>query len=94
MGLDDLRQKIDAIDRDLVDLFQRRMDLSAEIARYKQEHNLPIHDPAREEQKLRDLSALDIKGREASLCALYCLIFELSRAEQEQILKLPSEQVQ
>jgi len=56
MDLQELRKKIDEVDDDLVRLFQQRMDVSAEIARYKKENNLPVHDPAREREKLYKLS--------------------------------------
>ena len=88
MGLQDLRKKIDDIDNDLLELFQKRMDISAEIARYKLENKLPVYDPAREQQKLHELSGKAKKGGEAYVTALYSLLFELSRAEQERILKL------
>ena len=91
MDLQELRQKIDEIDDGLVDLFQKRMDVSAEIARHKQEQNLPVHDPARERQKLYDLSGKVKEGRESYVTALYSLLFELSRTEQERILKPASE---
>ena len=84
MDLQELRGRIDEIDNNLVDLFQQRMDVSAEIARYKQRHNLPVHDPARERQKLHDLCGKTEEG--SYITALYSLIFELSRAEQERIL--------
>ena len=86
VDLQELRQRIDEIDNGLVDLFQQRMDLSAEIARYKRERKLPIHDPARERQKLYDLSGTVREGREAYVTALYSLLFELSRADQEKAL--------
>ena len=86
MELKELRQKIDEIDDGLVDLFQQRMDVSAEIAQHKQENNLPVHDPAREREKLYELSGKVKEGREAYVTALYSLLFELSRADQERIL--------
>ena len=85
MDLQELRGRIDEIDNNLVDLFQRRMDISVEIARYKQQNNLPVYDPVRERQKLHELSGKAKEGREAYIAALYSLIFELSRAEQERI---------
>ncbi|MCL2066549.1 MAG: chorismate mutase [Treponema sp.] len=91
MHLQDLRKKIDEIDEGLVDLFQQRMDVSAEIARHKQENNLPVYDPARERQKLHDLSGKVKEGRQAHITALYSLLFDLSRAEQERILSPASE---
>ena len=86
MDLRELRGRIDEIDDGLVDLFQRRMDVSAEIALHKRQNNLPVYDPARERQKLYDLSGKAGESREAYITALYSLIFELSRADQERIL--------
>ena len=86
MDLQNLRKKIDEIDNDLIDLFQKRMDVSAEVALYKQKNNLPVYDPAREQQKLHEISCKVKKGGEAYITALYSLIFELSRTEQERII--------
>jgi len=86
MNLQELRQQIDRIDDDLVRLFQERMDVSAEIAHYKKQHNLQVYDPQRERQKLHDLERKAKKGREAYITSLYTLLFELSRADQERIL--------
>jgi len=86
MDLQELRGLIDGIDNCLVDLFQQRIDVSAEIARYKRQNNVPIYDPIRERQKLHDLSGKVEEGRKEYITALYSLIFELSRIEQERIL--------
>ena len=86
MDLSKLRSRIDEIDEEFVSLFQKRMDVSAEIAQYKKENNLPVFDPAREREKLYDLSGQAKKGREAYVTVLYSLIFELSRADQERII--------
>ena len=91
MNLQDLRQQIDEIDNGLVDLFQKRMDLSAKIAQYKQENNIPVYDPAREREKLHELSGKVKEGRQAYVTALYSLLFELSRSDQERILFPASE---
>jgi len=45
-----------------------------------------VHDPAREREKLYDLSFKTNPGRESYITALYYLLFELSRADQERIL--------
>ncbi|MCL2813699.1 MAG: chorismate mutase [Oscillospiraceae bacterium] len=88
MDLQELRKKIDEIDDGLINLFQQRMDISAEIAKYKRQHNMPVYDPAREREILDKLSRKAKEGRESSITALYSLLFELSRAEQEKILNL------
>ena len=86
MDLNDFRRQMDEIDQGLVGLFERRMDLSAQIGLYKMENNLPVYDPAREQQKLKELAGKVKEGREPGLIALYTLLFELSRSEQEGIL--------
>ena len=40
--LDTCRREIDDIDRQLLDLFTRRMRVSEEVAAYKVAHDLPI----------------------------------------------------
>ncbi|MCL2473799.1 MAG: chorismate mutase [Alphaproteobacteria bacterium] len=85
MNLQQLRLKIDEIDAELIRLFQQRMDVSAEIARYKKQHNLPIYDPARERQKLDEVSGKVKEGHKAHISALFSLLFEISRREQESI---------
>jgi chorismate mutase/prephenate dehydratase len=86
MSLQDLRKKIDEIDDGLVELFQRRMDVASEVARFKQENGIAVYDPERERQKLYDISGKVAKGRERYVTALYALLFELSRSDQERIL--------
>lgn len=47
--IDDIRQQIDIVDRELAALFERRMGLSKQVAEYKQDKALPISDPQREQ---------------------------------------------
>jgi len=86
INLNLLRQKMDKIDDELVRLFEHRMEVTEEIARYKLVHNLPVYDPAREQQKIQELSQKVKKGRESNISVLYSLLFKLSRADQEQII--------
>lgn len=46
--LESLRNEIDRIDKELADLFCRRMEIVEKIASCKKETGLPIADPARE----------------------------------------------
>ena len=55
--LEQARREIDAVDAQLAALFERRMRAVVQVARYKQAHGLPIHDPAREEQVLQKAAA-------------------------------------
>jgi len=86
MDLTELRLQIDKIDDELIRLFGQRMEVAAEIARYKQQHGLPVFVPEREKQKLDALTGKVKKGHEAHVSALFTLLFEISRAEQEAII--------
>ena len=48
MELNELRNQIDEIDRELVSLFIRRMSCSSEVAEYKRRNALPVLDKERE----------------------------------------------
>ena len=50
--IEELRGKIDDIDKDIVRLFKQRMDVAAGVADYKRANGMPVHDPARERQLL------------------------------------------
>ena len=82
MELKDYRNQIDAIDDEIVRLFQQRMDIASEIAAYKKEHNLPILQAGREREKLADLSGKTREDLQSYLRVLYSLLFELSRTYQ------------
>ena len=82
MDISKMRESIDDIDAQLVDLFNQRMELAAQVADYKKENNLPIYVPAREREILKKVAQL--AGPEMSNYArvLYSMLFELSRSYQ------------
>ena len=49
-----LRAMIDAVDRDVLQLFSRRNALVGEIAQYKRENRVPIRDLSRERELIAD----------------------------------------
>jgi chorismate mutase len=49
-NIDDLRERIDAIDDELLKLFNERAKLALEIGRMKKDLGLPVYIPSREEQ--------------------------------------------
>ncbi len=63
-GLKELRDEIDAVDRELVALLARRRDVVARVAEAKRRAGLPVHHPAREEDLLSDRRR---RAREAGL---------------------------
>ena len=90
MDLSELRQEIDAIDDQLVKLFCQRMAVSAKVADYKRENNLPIFHPGRERAILQKVA--DKAGPEMSnyTRVLYSMLFELSRSYQAKRNDVPS----
>ncbi len=82
MELQDLRAQIDQVDDGILDLFQKRMDLSSQIAAYKKEHNLPIYVPEREREILQAVATKTGADMAGYAQALYSTIFALSRRYQ------------
>ena len=84
MELKDLREEIDQIDAQLVQLFSKRMAISAQVAAYKKEHNMPIYVPSREQDILDGIDAKVAPEIAPYTKELYCKIFELSRSYQNE----------
>ena len=82
MELKDLRNQIDELDNDLVRLFTKRMELSAQVADYKKANNMPIHIPVREREILQKIAKMAGSDMENYSRVLYSMIFELSRSYQ------------
>lgn len=86
--LTELRTELDALDTELVRLFEKRMGIAREVAAYKLANGMDVLDASREAQVLdsraakvsNPLWAEDVRG-------LYELIMAMSRAEQERFLK-------
>lgn len=72
MDLDNLRKKIDGIDRQILELLNERVRCAAEIGRIKRENGAQIYVASREEQVLQKLSLLN-KGPlgEEAIRAIY-----------------------
>ena len=85
MDLKELRGQIDEIDDQLVKLFCQRMDIAAQVAQYKKEQGLPILMPAREREKLQDVSQKAGPEMAGYTRTLYTMLFELSRSYQSKI---------
>lgn len=86
MELKELRASIDVIDRQIVELFEKRMDVSTGIALAKKEAGLPIYDPKREEEKLKSIESLATKDEyKPFLRELYTNLFEYSKELQNKV---------
>ena len=58
MDLLELRQQIDAIDEQIVDLYEKRMDISRQVAEYKIGTGKKVFDKQREMEKLAKVKSL------------------------------------
>ena len=91
MELNELRDRRDSIDRQLVSLFKERMNCAAEVAEYKREHDLPVLDAARERALLNKISELSGEEFEEYSRTLYSTILALSRSYQHKKLSHSSD---
>lgn len=85
MELSDIRKNIDTIDKQLIELFKKRMDCAKQVGIYKKERSLPILNVERENEILdkveKDCGEYGSSGR-----ILFGNIMELSRALQHDIV--------
>ena len=51
--LEKARKIINEVDKEMAELFARRMEAAKLVAEHKKEHGLPVLDPAREEEVIR-----------------------------------------
>lgn len=86
MGLTEYREEIDAIDRQIVELFQQRMRVAGDISRSKQETGAPVLDRDREREKMRQIGELADEDMAQYCKMLYNKILEMSRDYQRRLL--------
>lgn len=85
MNLDTYRKQIDEIDSQLLELFEKRMELAKSIADYKKQNNLPVLDSSRERAKLADITGRAKQGMEEYDRNLFAVMMDLSKAYQRSI---------
>lgn len=86
--LQETRRALDAVDREIVRLFEQRMNLARDVAEYKIAHGMPVLDRSREEQVLESRCELLQDACWApALRELYEQIMALSRAEQQKMVE-------
>ena len=83
MDISELREQINEIDHEIVELYGRRMETARAIGRYKREHNLPVLDSERERSLLNKVAEQAGEENEQGVRALYHLLIDHSRMRQE-----------
>lgn len=86
MNLEEIREQIDEIDAQILELFCRRMDLVKHVAEYKIEKGLPVFHPGREQNILERarLRGGEVYGDYAA--SVFQRMMEVSRTMQEKII--------
>ena len=86
--LENVRAELDAVDRELVRLFEKRMLLCREVAAYKIAHGMQVLDRSREEQVLASRAAmLENPAWAPDVRTLWEQLMASSRAEQEKCIR-------
>ena len=86
MELKELRIELDKIDTELVGLFERRMRVCEDVARYKMRMNKPVLDAGREKEKLQSVADQLPEDLQEYGLNLYGLMMELSRSAQTRLM--------
>jgi chorismate mutase len=77
-----LRAEISDLDRAIVDAVNARLELVAELRRYKISNGIPFVDPERERQLLEELASINRGPLSAEgLRELFCELLDLTKRE-------------
>lgn len=87
LDLSEIRVAIDEVDAQIVELFQKRMELAGQVAETKRRSGKAIYDRSREQEKLKRLGALaDNAFNQHSIEELFTQIMSISRRYQYSLL--------
>ena len=81
-SMDDLWQEIDRIDSQISELFEKRMALVLDVAKLKEQNNLPVLNAAREREILTRVTAGKSDEMAEYLKVLFTTLFDVSRSCQ------------
>lgn len=86
-SLTELRDQLDAVDDQIVRLFEKRMDLCGQVGEYKIQNGKKVFDRNRENQKLQDVeSKVSTEFNKKGVHELYEQLMSMSRKLQYQQL--------
>ena len=84
--LEDYRKELDAIDQELVSLFEKRLAVSKKIGNYKKNQSLPIYDKERERQVLlQNIRQITDKDSEVQVRHFLETVMDLSKEVQKDV---------
>ena len=83
MDLQELRKEIDRIDREIVELYLKRMETAEAIGAWKRKNGMAVRDPERERQLLDKVAEMAGTENEAGIRELFTLLMAQSRSRQQ-----------
>ena len=87
LDLQEIRGKLDQIDKTITELFEERMKLCADVAAFKIETGKAVYDGAREQEKLHTVGGLAHgEFNRQAVTELFSQIMTISRRYQYQLL--------
>ena len=87
MDLKETRERIDAVDAQIVSLFAERMELAQDVAANKIALGKAILDPVREREKLAEVAAQAPRDLQDQTIALFSLLMSMNKARQHQLVQ-------
>lgn len=85
-SLDEVRKEITENDREIARLFEKRMNLSKEVADYKRANNMNVFDASREQKVIENFSGvIENKLFEPAAVRLICELMNISKQYQRTI---------
>ena len=80
MGLNEIRERINVVNDEMLELFLERMRLSSEVAEAKKEQGLPILDKSREREILAKMTEKGGAENETYVYRFFSTLMNLSKA--------------
>lgn len=79
-AIDDYRNKIDEIDKEITRLFEERMDIVIKVGEYKKQNNLPVFYKVREDEVIaKNIGYLNNKDYTEGLKKFFINIMNISK---------------
>ncbi|MBS1263499.1 MAG: Chorismate mutase [Methanonatronarchaeales archaeon] len=87
MGIDELREEVSEIDRQVVELLYRRMDLAVQINRAKVSAGKPVRDEERVNEVLEDVTdlATELGLDSRAVKEIFEMVIELCEEKQYEL---------
>ena len=86
MDLQEIRKQLDVIDREILELYEKRMKLCSDVAEYKISVGKPVYDGEREKQKLEAVRGMAGEEYRQGAAELFAQLMTISRRLQYRLL--------